>query len=261
MKLILLPLLFIAAISFGQRAQFGLNYSADFPNRDVMPKMGVVNSLGIAGAFKPLREFPMYLEVKGSLGVYSYKVIPQTYIFGNGDRTTVNVNYNSNMHKLLFGTKFQIGSEYKMVNFFVTPQIGGAFLNSRIYIEDPTTEPGECKALESSHPHRSSVSVYGGEIGAQINLSYFKSGGFKHRINVSLNYLGGFSPVEYINVKYMKDEPHGVAEDQHHGSSDRDLNATFINVTTNATHSHKIAELYKTQFQMWGFHIGYVISF
>jgi hypothetical protein len=246
-----------------QHVQLGLNLGADFPNRNIMPKMGVVKSIAAAGAYRPIDRFPLLLEVKGSLGMYSHQIIPQTYIFGNGDQTTVNVNYNSSMHKILFGTKFQIGNEYRMVNFFVTPQIGGAFLNSRIYIEDPNTQAGECKALESSHPHRSKAGVYGGEIGAQINLSHFRSGGFKHRINVSVNYLGGFKPVEYINVKYMKDETHGVAgsDPMNHDNSGRDLTATFINVTTNATHDHKIAELYQTPLQMWGFQIGYVILF
>lgn len=262
MKLILLPALLITVLGFSQRAQFGLNFSTDFPNREIMPKMGVVKSLGIVGAYKPVRNVPILLELKGSLGVYSARTIPQTYIFGNGDKTSVNVKYNSNMHKVLFGTKFQIGNEYRLMNFFITPQIGAAFMNSRIYIEDPNTQEGECKALESSHPHRSKVGVYGGEIGTQINLGR-KAGGFNHRINLSVNFLNGFKPVDYINVKYMKDEPHGVSgnDPMNHGNSDRDLDATFINVTTKATHNHKIAELYNTKYQMWGFSIGYTIVF
>ncbi len=261
MKLLLLPLTLIAFSAFAQRGQVGFNLSADFPNRDIMPKMGVAKSMGLSFAYKPVRQIPVYLEMKGSLGIYSYKVIPQTYVFGNGDQTTVNVNYNSNMHKVLFGTKIQIGNEYRLMNFFVTPQIGGAFLNSRIYIEDPNTQNGECKALESSHPHRSSVGVYGGEIGTQINLSRNQSN--NHRLNLSANFLAGFRQVEYINVKYMKDEPHPIAgtDPMDHEGDGRDLNATFINVTTNATHDHKIAELYKTPLQMWGFTIGYVYSF
>ena len=262
MKITLLSFLLLAFGSFAQRAQIGGNFSMDFPNRDIMPKMGVVKSIGFAGAVKPVSTLPLWLELKGSLGNYSARIIPQTYVFGNGDQTTVNVNYRSNLHKLLFGARFQIGSEYKLMNFYVTPQIGGAFMNSRIYIEDPNTQPGECKALESTHPHRYRTGVYGGEIGTQINLGK-NSGSYNHRLNIGVIFLPGFKPVEYINVKHMKDEPHGVAGDgsMEHGGSGREITATFINVTTNATHDHKIAELYRTQLQMWGFSIGYVYLF
>jgi len=251
--------------SFAQRVEIGGNASLDFPNRAIMPKMGVVKSLGFVAAFRPVSTFPLALELKGSLGQYSSQILPQTYIFSNGDQTSVDVNYRSNMHKLLFGAKIKIGSEYRVMNFFVTPQIGAAFLNSRIYIEDPNTQQGECKALESSHPHRYKTGVYGGEIGTQINLSRIASGSgsYNHRLNLSFNFLAGFKPVDYINVKYMQDGPHGVAgeEPMDHGDPDRELTATFVNVTTNATHSHKIAELYRTPLQMWGFSIGYVYAF
>lgn len=259
MKLILLPLTLLAFSGFAQKAQIAFNLGADFPNRNIMPKMGVVKNLGFGVGIRPVASIPVYLEAKGTLGFYSYKVIPQTYVFGNGDQTKVNVNYNSNMHKILFGTKIQIGNQYRLMNFFVTPQIGGAFLNSRIYIEDPSTQNGECKALESSHPHRSNVGVYGGEIGTQINLS--RNGNSNHRLNLSANFLAGFRQVEYINVKYMKDEPHPATESPMTHEDGRDVTATFINVTTNATHDHKIAELYKTPLQMWGFSIGYVFTF
>lgn len=260
MKLILLPFALIAFSGMAQRSQLGFSLSADFPNRDIMPKMGVVKGAGVSFAFRPAASVPVYLEAKGSLGFYSYRVIPQTYVFGNGDQTTVNVNYNSNMHKLLIGTKIEIGNQYRLMNFFVTPQIGGAFLNSRIYIEDPNTQNGECKALESSHPHRSRVGVYGGEAGTQINLS--RSGGNNHRLSLSANFLAGFRDVEYINVRYMKDEPHpATGTPMSHEDGSRDLTATFINVSSNATHDHKIAELYKTPLQMWGFSIGYVYTF
>lgn len=261
MKLFTIAFLLIAGNTFAQRGQFGVFYSADFPNKNIMPNMSMLNSGGIRGAYQPFFNVPLLLELKGSIGNYSHKSIPQTYIFSNNDQTTVDVKYNSNINKLLFGTRLQLGSEYRLMNYYIMPQIGGVFINSKIYIEDPTTAQGECRALEKSHPHRSSVGVYGGEIGTQINLSR-NSSGFKHRLNIGVSFLNGFKPIDYINVKYMKEGPQGVSgEDHSHTSGDRELTATFINVSSQATHNHKIAELYRTNFQMWGFNIGYTIVF
>jgi hypothetical protein len=62
--------------------------------------------------------------------------------------------------------------------------------------------------------------------------------------------------MEYVNVKYMENEVHDptVVHD------DRDINATFINVGSNDLHEHKIAELYHTPMNMWGFSIGYTAN-
>jgi hypothetical protein len=40
-----------------------------------------------------------------------------------------------------------------------------------------------------------------------------------------------------------------------------DINATFINVSTQDIHQHKIAELYNTSLRMWQINIGYTLRF
>jgi hypothetical protein len=265
MKTLFCLFVLVAGMAIGQNYQVGFYYGMDFPNKEIMPKMGIVAGAGTSFAFRPISHIPVYLEGKGTLGSYSYKTLPQTYTFTDGTETRVNVNYSSSFHRALFGTKIQIGNEYKRINAFITPQIGGAFFNSRIYIEDPTVEEGECRALESRIPHRDRVGVYGGELGFQVNLSGLKSGSitdFKHRLNFSFNFLAGFKPVDYINVRYMTDDTHGVLDGNTHTSDgDRILHASFINMTSNVTHEHKIAELYRTRLQMWGFNVGYVFMF
>lgn len=258
--------LFILGVGtvFSQQFQGSVYTTFDFPDRAAMPKMGVVKGIGLMAAFRPAQQIPVFLEMKGSLGNYSARTIPQTYVFTNGDQTSVDVRYSSAMNKWLFGTRIQLGNEYRRFNWFITPQIGGAHFNSRIYIEDPTVEEGECRALENRIPHRDNVFVYGGEIGIQLNLSDLGKGApsnYQHRVSFSLNFLNSAKKVDYINVKYMSDEPHPVVEGGSHEHDDRELTATFINLTSNATHQHKIAELYSTTLRMWGFNVGYVFMF
>lgn len=263
-KITFLFILFSGTV-FSQHFQTGFYTAFDFPNKTFMPKMGVVKGAGISFAYQPFSQLPIYLEAKGALGNYSYKTLPMTYTFTDGSQTNVNVQYSSSMHRALFGTKIQIGNEFKRMNAYITPQIGGAFFNSRIYIEDPTVEEGECRALENRIPHRDRVGVYGGELGLQLNLSGLKTGSisdYKHRLNLSFNFLAGFKPVDYINVKYMTDDTHGVLNGETHTpEGDRIIHANFINLTSNVTHQHKIADLYRTHLQLWGFSVGYVYMF
>ena len=72
-----------------------------------------------------------------------------------------------------------------------------------------------------------------------------------------MSYLRGMNHFEYVNVKYMQDEVHNTMTTHPKG----DINASFINVSTNNIHEHKIAELYHTPFEMVGINFGYIVRF
>jgi len=262
LALLLLPNLLFAQ----QKAQLGLYFTADVPVRSVMPKMSTNAGVGLQFAYKPMSRFPMMLELKGSVGAYSYRTLNQTYVFTNNSSTNVNVNYTSAMNKLLFGTKFHIGHEYRAVRGFITPQIGAAFMRSRIMIEDPQDED-DCKALERKTTQRYAGFIYGGEAGVEVSMNKLFRGVAsenKHRLYASVNFMNSFSTFDYVNIKHMEDHDHSAmatgtpATETEDG---RDINTTFVNVSTNSLHEHKIAELYRTNLQLWGFSIGYVFNF
>jgi len=267
MKYIYLLCFFIPSFTFAQKAQLGMYFTADFPMHSVMPKMSTNAGVGLQFAYKPISRFPMMLELKGSIGSYSNRVLQQTYVFTNNSSTTVDVTYRSSMNKVLFGTKFHIGHEYRSVRGFITPQIGAAFMRSRIVIADPA-DVDDCKALERKTTQGQSGFVYGGEAGIEVDMSRLFRGVStqnKHHLYASVNFMKSFAPFEYVNVKYMKDHDHeammnGNTETQT-TEDGRDINTTFINVSTNSLHEHKIAELYRTNIQMIGFNVGYVFNF
>lgn len=257
-KLTLFSLL-VSIISFSQSGQFGMYIPADFPDKNVMPKMSPNVGFGISGGYSPSARSAYFFELKASWGSYSMKSLEQTYEFDDGSQTTVDVNYKSSLHKYLFGTKFMLGNSYKTVRGFATPQIGVANFKTNIVINDPQDED-DCQALERKRTQRFAGFVYGGEIGAEIDLSrIFKKIETEntHKLVLSASYLAGFGMFKYVNIRYMEDEVHDT-EVMH---DDRDINATFINVSTNSLHEHKIAELYHTPFRFWGFNVGYVCSF
>jgi hypothetical protein len=232
-----------------------------------MPKMSTNAGVGLQFAYKPIPRFPMMLELKGSLGGYSSRSLSQTYIFTNNSQTTVNVNYTSGMSKLMFGTKFHIGHEFRAVRGFITPQIGVVSMHSRIRIDDPQDED-DCKALERKTTQRYAGFAYGGEAGVEVDMSRIFKGvqtENKHHLYASVNFMQSFRSFEYVNVKHMQDHDHmamGSGSAETPATEDgRDINATFVNVSTNSLHEHKIAELYRTDLRMWGFSVGYVYNF
>lgn len=261
----LLTFTLLSFSAFAQRFQIGTYFCEDFPNKQVMPKMSPVSGLGLQLGYKPFARLPMIIEAKGSFGIFSSRTMQQTYVFSSTSSTTTNVTYNSTMNKTLLGLKFQIGNDYKAVRFYVTPQIGAAYFRSRIVIDDPADQD-DCKPLERKTNQHFNGMVYGGEIGMDVLMNKIFKGitSEKHRLFISASFLSGFGKFEYVNVKYMQDQSHDMMNMGDMGASSddgRDITGTFINVSTNTLHEHKIAELYRTSLQFWGFNIGYSFNF
>jgi hypothetical protein len=238
--------------------QLGIFTSVLSPDKAIMPKMSVNYSIGFNMAYSPFPRTPFYLELKSSWGNYSYKTLTQTYTFTDGSTTVTDVNYSSGMSSYLLGGKVMVGKELWKVRGFITPQIGLTKLRSRIYIEDPQDEDN-CKPLENRVTQKFTGGVYGGEVGFEIDMGQLLYGNepYTHKLVLTMNFLGSFNHMNYVNIKHMENEVHDPTVIH----EDRDINATFVNVGSNSLHEHKIAELYHTPLNFWGFTIGYTRNF
>ena len=257
--LLFLTFSFVSIFSNSQKGQIGAFIPIDSPIKSVMPNMGTNIGFGLQGSYSPFHGSPFYIELKGSWGTYSQKSLDQTYYFSDNSQTITNVHYKSSMRKYLLGTKFMVGHDFRMVRGFITPQIGLTKFRTNIVIED-TSSVDDCKPLDRKTTQKDIGFVYGGELGIEISLDRFNknhSDENKHKLVISGSYLAGFDHFEYVNVKYMKDEVHGTNVTH----ADADINSTFINLSTNEIHEHKIAELYHTSLMYWGINIGYVYNF
>ncbi|HLP56717.1 MAG TPA: hypothetical protein VK151_16890 [Fluviicola sp.] len=258
---------FVPFVSVAQRAQIGTYFTCDIPNKSIMPKMSTNAGLGLQFAYKPVQRIPLMIEFKGSLGMYSNRTLQQTYYFDSLNKTTTDVTYSSAMNRIGIGTKFYLVNDYRTVRPFITPQVGMAFMRSKIVVADPLDED-DCEALERKTTQRYSGFTYGGEAGVEVSMSHLfniNAEDNKHRLYASVTFMNSFNRFEYVNVKYMKDHDHAAMTSGTGGTStadgDRDINGKFINVSTNSIHEHKIAELYNTNLQFWGFNIGYTFNF
>jgi hypothetical protein len=262
-----LCIIFLPGVSFAQTAQLGTYFTCDIPDHSIMPKMSTNAGLGLQLAVKPIPRTPIMLELKASIGLYSNRTLQQTYYFDSISSTTTNVTYSSAMNRVSLGTKIHLVNEFRAFRPYITPQIGAAFMRSRIVIDDPEDQD-DCKPLERKTTQRYNGFTYGAEAGLEVSMDRLFKGvqsENKHRLYASVTFMNSFRTFEYVNVKYMQDHDHAAMTG---GSSSgtttedgRDLNTTFINVSTNSLHEHKIAELYRTQLRFWGFNIGYVYNF
>jgi hypothetical protein len=267
MKYLYLLFVLFPVLGFAQGGgEGGIFIVTDVPFKSEMPKMSTNVGVGLQGAYQPSARIPLAFELKGSFGSYSNKTLQQTYIFDSLSSTTTDVRYTSAMNRLNFGTKVYLTNAYTSVRPFVTPQLGYTFMRSKIVIYDPADED-DCKALDRETTQRYSGFTYGGEAGVEIAMDRLFKGvtNSKHKLYASVSYTQSFRPFEYVNIRYMQDHDHAaMAPGSHTGTSSedgRDIDAQFVNVSTNDIHEHKIAELYKTDLRFWGINIGYVFSF
>lgn len=250
-------------------AQFGLYTAVDFPLASTMPYMSPNLGIGILGARRLTPDLPIYLELKGSLGRYHQAQSSESFFLTQGVTTQINVRYRSNLNHLRMGTKVYFTPMRYKVKGFITPQFGHSFFRTVIRFAEPEPEDmemDECAPVHRDVKHRSSLWTYGGEIGLEVNLrsvdNYEKEG--DGRFFFSVSYLGSFRNAEYVNVKYMKSEPNGPYNHNHQHNADqpgRPLTAEFINLSTNMTHDHKIAEIYTSPLHLLTFNIGFKINF
>lgn len=253
----LLMIMFGTAL-FAQKNQLGIFIPIESPVKTVMPMMTTNCGFGASYSYRPFERIPMYLELKGNVGFYASQTLKQTYQFSNGSTTVTDVTYTSNFNKTLLGAKFILTNDFRPVRLFVSPQIGVAGMKTKIVIADPQDED-DCKALERVTKKGDAGLVYGGQIGLEISkhLLFKKSEEDRSRFYVSYSFLNSFKNFDYVNVRYMMDGDHSNMD----MDASRDVNAKFINVSTNTIHEHKIAELYTTKLNMWGINVGWIVNF
>lgn len=246
------------------KVQFGTYFGTYSPFKSQMPKMSTTYGQGFTFAYKPSATLPVSIDWSSHFGWYYSKTMQETYMFGNGSSTTTDVTYTSKLRNHLLGARINFTHDYSAFRPYIKPQIGWATMKSKIVIADPN-DVDDCQPLDRQTNNVYRGAVYGGEAGFEIDMNrIFRNvqEENRHFLYFSVSYLRGFSDFEYINQKYMTSHEHGVHEGGTNESTDgRDVTAQFINVTTNEIHDHKIAEVYRTPYEMWGLKLGYVIYF
>jgi len=269
MKKIYFLLFFVPMFASAQsKFQFGTYFSTYSPFKAEMPKMSTNYGWGYQFAYKPSTFVPVSIEFSNTLGMYYSRTMQETYQFDSTSSTTTDVTYTSGMKTNLLGAKVHLGHDYRKVRGYVKPQIGWATMKSKIAIAPPN-DTDDCQPMDRTTTQKFRGFVYGGEAGVELDMSLFCKNVLtenKHFLYVGGSYLRGFNDFEYINNKYMVSHNHGPlpeggAQMSTTDEDGRDVTATFINVTTNEVHDHKIAELYKTGLEYWGLKIGYIIYF
>lgn len=267
MKKLYFILFFLPLFGLSQNQwQFGMYFGTYSPFKSQMPKMSTVYGGGYSLNYKPSPIFPVSIDWSSTFGSYYSKTQKETYVFNSSSQTTTDVTYTSNMRTHLLGAKLNFTNDYASIRPYIKPQIGWATMKSKILIADPS-DTDDCHPLDKQTNNVFRGMVYGGEAGVEVDMNKIFKGveqNNKHYLYIAGTYLRGFNQFEYINQKYMTANEHGAMAMGSNGTMDddgRDVTTQFINVTTNEIHEHKIAELYKTNLEMWGIKVGYVFYF
>jgi hypothetical protein len=251
-----------------QHLDIGFNYNADIPFRKTMPMMSMNHGAGLFLGYKAKDITPLSFTTDLSIGCFASQQRKEQYTFSDGTVTETYVNYSSNLHKFLFGLNFDLGRQENLISGYLTAQGGYAMMNARIYIEDPN-DPGGCKALVNKNTFNYGGGIYAVGGGVRVNIPKLrnKASNLDQYIDIGVKYMGG-GTFNYVNVKNMEENTHTMAAAGTGSTSPtpgrgntQDLNVQFVNVTTNAIHEHKVAEIYTSKFEMLNLKIGYLVRF
>ena len=186
-------------LSTGQEipiGQFGMYAKADIPIQASMTNMSPNFGIGLLGARRLTDNFPIYLELKGSLGRYHSASTTESFYLVQGQTTQINVNYRSNLHHFQIGTKLYFTPFDRKIKGFITPQFGHSFFRTVIRFSEPEPDniPQDedvCAPVHRDVKHRSSLWTYGGELGMEINLPSINDANQpgKGRFFISISYL------------------------------------------------------------------------
>jgi hypothetical protein len=247
--------------------------SVDMPNRNLMPGMNTLTSVAGSFTYYPNKYSPLGIELRGSSGRYAFGKETRTFTFDETSFTDLEIQYKSRVNKLMLGLKYVNVTSSNLVKPYGAVHAGYAFMRSRIYIPDPN-DIDDCAPIENRLVHKFNGLVYGAEAGLEVNLikcftNEVPETGEGLFFFLSGSILKSFRDVEYINVDYLQDEITGPApapahHHHHHNQHGKnagkteDYTASFINVSSNELHHHKIAELYRTPLQFIGINFGII---
>jgi hypothetical protein len=257
-------ILFFASFTYlSSNGQFTVNsnYTLGLPQQSMKNNINAIHQFRVQGLYAlpdGLRNLSLGLDI--GFGTYANLRMPTTFSFGNGNPTSTYVNYSSNTALLNAVVQYDLVRK-KSVIPYVTLKGGVQRLGSRIFVEDPNDIDG-CRPLESKNILKDNTAIlsYGG--GLKIDFSSLFSFREKGRHFIDLGVVqtrGG--EIEYINTKKLKSHDHNAVTPNPLGDGAKPLNMRFINVQSNVTHDHMVAEVYTTPLRVLEIKLGYTYRF
>lgn len=256
----ILSTLFISCLLYftasSQSLKFITDYSLGLPQQQMGQNIPAIHSLHAGGLYQLPRQFKnLSVGLELGIGIYAHEKIDQTFNFDANTSTVVPVNYTSNVFNANLQTRYSILDEKRhMIVPYINAKAGLYNFFSNINIEDPN-DPNGCRALEKKNLINDKTLYWGAGAGFQINPSIFS----KHKkdgpvmIDISVNTIRG-GKLDYINTKDLKDEQ-DIPQ-----SAYKPLMVKFINVSTQAIHEHKVAQVHTSALRLLEVRAGLVVK-
>jgi hypothetical protein len=243
--------------------QVGFHLNVDSPFRSVMPEMQTTGVWGFSLAHSPLMGSPFYIEFKALFGNYGCRTNRDTYYLKNNWWYPAESYYKSGYQKFLLGPKFMLGSDFRAIRGFATPQIGLIRMRSKTTVKywDGSTNWNNNDTNDDGSKQVSKTAIkqtsfgYGGEIGAEFYLQrlFKKSETDNFRIQLSGSFLRGFKEFRYSNVDDM-------VGPEHFGDEGVDF-GNYVMVSHPNAEEINYVKIEQSPLQLWGINIGLTINF
>lgn len=271
MKNLVFLFLLISGISFSQnRVQLQLFSQFQAPIKSQMPAMNTNLGLGFSVGYKVNEFFPMFLQFEYTHSYNSNYHVNRNAIINAGYLYNYNlsykVNYETYFNTYLIGAKFQTGTEYSLIRWFVTPQIGLASFNSKYSTVDLNNPFGNYYQQHSRYNDWDADDIvyttnrfqhtlcfaYGLQAGLELSINELlnKSSNIDNRIVISGNFLTGSKDFSYINLDNLRMVNVGPEA------------SGILNLPSNSSMNVTACTPVNTsRLMIWGIQIGYIFVF
>ena len=246
--------IFLGCLAFSSKAQLqaGFNYSMAIPLKEMNHNINLTHSLVMDARYQfkgAAKNF--WVGSQLGAGIYAMNTEKETYQFGNGETTEANVRFTSQVFNAHLVAGADLLSNTAFIPY-VTAKGGVSNFYTRIYIPDPSDE-GSCKPLENKNVYKDATWSAG--LGGGVKIAGDKIVKHLHSKDVwfdlSVNYLTGGS-VSYLNAKHVMDD--------NTNPDVKTYNLTFVHVTTNEIHQHKVAEIFTSRINQLDIKLGLFVK-
>lgn len=239
--------------------EFGASYSLGIPQQEMAKNIQPLHSINAKFAYiLPGHLKRVSLGIETGFGIYAFETKEQDLRFPDGSGIKTRVNYSSNAVTANLQARVSLYEKAK-INPYINGKTGLASFFSNVTVEDPE-DASSCEPLDRKNIISDNTMYFAYGAGVAIDLAVFCK---KQRpgiasLDIALNRVSG-GKLDYINTKHIKDymvtDP---TAPQPAPGKPEPLNIQFVNVSTQAIHTHQVAEVYNSPLRMFEIRVGII---
>ncbi len=231
--------------------QISAGYNLGIPNGGMRSNIAAVHGVGVSLLFEqPSHRLAAGIDL--NIGGYTPSRTLQEYTFSDGTMALMKVNVSNRITSLMANARLYIVANGP-VRPYATVRGGYSFIRTRLNILDPDDQDS-CEPVETDLLNRDGTFSYSAGGGVRIDAAWLFKNMDRGKLYVDLS----STMLQGGRVQYMTNNPPAQTTNANHSSSmrTRDVEALFIDTTTQIVHPHHVGYLNTSFLQLMDFRLS-----